>query len=80
MIVKVFSGVQLGDFVRGHGQRMNPNWTQVWWKVTEVERDKLTMINRHGRVREVTFEQARFKGLRFKVWQPGDPREDGDNL
>lgn len=80
MIVKVFSGVRLGDFVRGHGQRVNPDWPQVWWKVTEVQRDKLTMINRHGRVREVTFDHTRQRGLRFKVWEPGDPREDGDNL
>lgn len=80
MIVKVFSGVRLGDFVRGHGQRVNPSWSQVWWKVTEVQQDKLTMINRHGRVREVTFDYTRQRGLRFKVWQPGDPSEDGDNL
>lgn len=80
MIVKVFSGVQLGDFVRGHGHRINPNWSHVWWKVTEVKQDKLTMVNRHGRQREVTFDSARQRGLRFKVWEPGDPREDGDNL
>jgi len=80
MIIKVFSGVQEGDFVRGHMRNVNPNWSQVWWKVTQVEKDKLTMINRHGRIREVKFETARFQGLRFKVWQPGDPRQDGDNL
>lgn len=80
MIVKMFTGVQEGDFVRGHGHRINPNWSQVWWKVTEVAPDKLTMINRHGREREVTYDQARQRGLRFKVWEPGDSREDGDNL
>lgn len=80
MIIKVFSGVLAGDFVRGHGRRVNPNWSQVWWKVTSVERDKLTMVNRTGRTREVTFDYARQRGLRFKVWEPGDPREDGDNL
>lgn len=80
MIVKMFSGVKLDDYVRGHGHRVNPNWAQVWWKVTAVERDKLTLVNRHGRVREITFDNARQRGLRFKVWEPGDPREDGDNL
>ncbi len=80
MIVKVFSGVQVGDFVRGHGQRLNPNLAQVWWKVTSVEKDEITTVNRHGRVRKFTFDGCRQRGLRFKVWQPGDPREDGDNL
>lgn len=80
MIVKVFSGVQVGDFVRGHGHCLNPNLTQVWWKVTEVTRDEITAVNRHGRVRRLTFDQCRQIGIRFKVWQPGDPREDGDNL
>ncbi len=80
MIVKVFSGVQLGDYVRGHGHRLNPNLTQVWWKIIDVKRDTLTAVNRHGRERKFTFEQCRYVGIRFKVWQPGDPREDGDNL
>lgn len=80
MIVKVFSGVREGDFVRGHGHRMGPSLTQVWRKVTLVERDRIVTVNRHGRERVFTFDQCRQMGLRFKVWQPGDPREDGDNL
>ncbi len=80
MIIKTFSGIQVGDFVRGHGHRINPNWSQVWWKVVDANHDALTMINRHGRERVVTFDQCRQRGLRFKAWQPGDPREDGDNI
>ena len=79
-IIKTFSGVREGDFVRGHGHNINPNWAQVWWKVTKVESGKLTMVNRHGRERDVTFDYAQHRGLRFKTWQIGDPREDGDNI
>lgn len=81
MILKSFSGVRVGDFVRAHGERHNVNWTQVWWKVTEVTGDGLVMINRGGRVRSLTWRSAKDTGLtKFKTWQPGDPREDGDNL
>lgn len=80
MIIKTFSAVREGDYVRGHMRNVNPGWSQVWWKVTAVETNKLTMVNRHGRTREVTWDTAKHQGLRFKAWEPGDPREDGDNL
>ncbi len=80
MIVKVFSGVQVGDYVRGHAYRMNPNLAQVWRKVISVTRDEIVTVDRHGRERIFTFDGCRQRGMRFKVWQPGDPREDGDNL
>lgn len=79
-MIKVFSGVETGDFVRGHGHRLTPDWTQVWWKVVETASDKLTLINRHGRRREITYRTAQNSGIRFRTWKPGDPREDGDNL
>ncbi len=80
MIIKVFSGVREGDFVRGHMHRANPNLAQVWRKVIKVDRDAITTVTRHGTERVFKFDTCRQMGMRFKVWQPGDPREDGDNL
>lgn len=80
MIVKMFTGVQEGDYIRGHAHRINPELAQVWRKVTSVTRDTITTVTRDGRVRTFTHDGCRQRGMRFKVWQPGDPREDGDNI
>lgn len=81
MIVKSFSGVREGDFIRGHGTRCGVNWAQVWWKVVEVTKDEIVAVNRSGRIRRHTWQMAKDIGpVKFKTWQPGDPREDGDNL
>lgn len=77
MILKTFSQVREGDFVRYKGHRLNPGYTDVWHKVTRVEHGRLTLVNRHQREKQVTWDTAKHGGIRFLVWEPGDPRQDG---
>lgn len=78
MIVKMHAGVIVGDYIRGHGYRMenSPGLAFVWRKVIEVRGDTLVTEDRRGYRREFSHRQGR----KWKVWTPGDPREDGDNL
>lgn len=78
-IVKMHNGVRIGDYVRVHHHNVHrsPNVAFVWRKVIErTADDTLITVNRHGTRREFTYKAW----SRFKVWEPGDPREDGDNL
>lgn len=81
-IIKTFSQVRPGDYVRGHatGVHRSPNLAFVWRKVVEKTADRIVTVDRHGTERVFTWDSVKHKGLRFKAWQAGDPREDGDNL
>lgn len=75
MIVKLHTGVQVGDYIRPTGHNVSPN--QKWWKVidrTGPRNDTLAVVDRNGYHREFYWSQGR----KYKVWQPGDQREDGD--
>lgn len=74
MIVKLHTGVQDGDYIRPHGHRVKD--IQKWWKVLAHEGDTLKVVDRHGYRRDFAWTQGR----KYKVWEPGDPRQDGDNL
>lgn len=77
MIIKLHTGVKIGDFIRQSGHNVRPE--QKWWKVLDItglRNDTLQVIDRHGYRREFFWTQGR----KYKVWQPGDPRKDGDNL
>lgn len=79
MIIKLHNGVQVGDFIRRHGHNCHrsPNTAFVWRKVIErTDDDTIVTVDRNGTRREFTYQ----RWSKFKVWQPGDPREDGDNL
>lgn len=80
MIVKTFTQLNDGDFVRYHAYRANPSYAHVWRKVRRIDRDTIELTDRRGSRREVTWDRCKAGGIRFKVWEPGDPREDGDNL
>ena len=79
-IVKNFSQVREGDYVRGNMHRVNPSLAQVWRKVTEKTSETIVTVDRRGTERVFRWDTVKHMGLRFKAWQPGDPREDGDNL
>lgn len=79
-LIKTYSQVREGDFVRGHMHRANPSLAQVWRKVTEKSPERIVTVDRHGTERVFTWDSVKHKGMRFKAWQPGDPRNDGDNL
>lgn len=74
MMVKAHASVVVGDFIRPHGHNVSPN--QKWWKVLAVDGDTLKTVDRHGYARNFTWRQGR----KWKTWEPGDPRADGDNL
>ena len=76
-IKKLHAGIKVGDFIRGPwGYRMNPTAAQVWFKVEDIDGDTLKLINRMGYRKDGYYAQGR----KWMVWEPGDPREDGDNL
>jgi hypothetical protein len=74
VISKRFSGVVVGDFVRLRGGRLNAHLTDRWHRIVTVDRDAITMIDRRGTTRRISFEFSR--GVRFHVWEPGDDRND----
>jgi len=80
MIVKTFSQLNDGDYVRFHAHRVNPSYSQVWRKVRRIGNEAIELTDRHGGVRTFSYDAIRQGGIRFKCWTPGDPREDGDNL
>lgn len=80
MIVKTYSQVREGDYVRLHGHNVNPSAGQIWRKVTETTGQQITTVDRHGTERVFSWDSINQGRRRFKVWTPGDPREDGDNL
>lgn len=69
MMIKVHSGIRVGDFIKAHGHRTNEG---PWRKVIRINGDTLVTVNRHGYRREFTWTQGR----KWKVWQPGDPQQD----
>lgn len=74
MLIKLHTGVQVGDFIRRAGHRANDDGR--WRKVIDItgpRADVLVTIDRNGHQREFAWRQNR----RWKVWEPGDPREDG---
>jgi hypothetical protein len=79
-LIKTYSQVAVGDYVRGHMHNVNPSLAQVWRKVTEISGERIVTVDRNGRERVFKWDTVKHMGLRFKVYQPGDPREDGDNL
>jgi hypothetical protein len=79
-VIKTYSQIQIGDYVRGHAHRINPSLAQTWRRVTAKDGDRIVTVDRHGTERVLTWDFVKHRGLRFKVWQAGDPREDGDNL
>ena len=80
-LIKTYSQVREGDYVRGHAYpRPNPSLAQVWRKVVSIGPDAIVTVDRYGTERVFKWDTVKHRGRRFKVWQPGDPREDGDNL
>lgn len=76
-LIKLHTGVQTGDFIRRYGHNISAD--QKWWKVLDItgpRKDRLVVVDRHGYKREFPWTQGR----KYKVWEPGDPRTDGDNI
>lgn len=74
MIVKLHTGVAVGDYIRRHGHNVSDD--QKWWRVIDRDgprQDTLVVVDRHGYRREFYWTQGR----KYKVWQPGDSRDDG---
>lgn len=80
MILKMFSQVNEGDYVRFHGHLISPGHAHKWRKVIRVDREVMVLVDRNGREMTVTYDRCQASGIRFKTWEPGDPREDGDNV
>jgi hypothetical protein len=76
-IKKLHNGVQVGDYVRGRWHNVSPSWRDTWRKVIDrTEDDTLILQDRNGTVREKPHQSW----LKWLVWEPGDPQEDGDNM
>lgn len=74
MIVKLHTGVHVGDYIRRHGHNVNDS-AQKWWKVldrTGPRNDTLVVVDRRGYQREFYWIQGR----KYKVWEPGDDPRD----
>lgn len=73
-MLKMHTGVVIGDFIKPTGHNVSDR--QKWWKVIDItgpRKDRLVTVDRHGYQREFAWTQGR----KWKVWQPGDDREDG---
>jgi hypothetical protein len=73
MIVKLHTGIEVGEYIQPTGHNVKVN--QKWWKVIDRDgprADTLIVVDRHGYRREFYWTQGR----KYKVWQPGDPRND----
>ena len=74
MIVKLHTGVGVGDYIRCHGHHVSDT-AQKWWKVLDIvgrRKDTLVVVDRHGYRREFYWTQGR----KYKVWEPGDDPRD----
>ena len=71
MMIKVHSGIRVGDFIKAHGHRTNEG---PWRKVIRINGDTLVTVNRHGYRGVFTCTP----GVMGTVWPPGDPQLYGD--
>ncbi len=74
MLVKLHAGIRVGNYIRPHGHNVTTD--QKWWKVVDIDGDTLHTVDRHGTRRDFGHRPGR----KWKTWEPGDPRADGDNL
>lgn len=67
--------LNVGDYAKFRGHRIQEHLVRMWWKVTAVEDGRVVLVNRDGNTARVRRDQ-RYQHCHAVKWQPGDDRRD----